>query len=489
MSEKYDRVLVRGVNWIGDAVMTMPALRALKKALPESKISLLVKPWVASLFEKDPHIDEIILYGEEYTGLRGRRRLLKALRSKRFSLAILLQNAFNAALTAFLAGIPERAGYARDMRGFLLTMPVPFNGQDRKIHHIEYYLNLLRQAGIRADYSEPWLYLDISERLHAREAFSDMRRPLLGLNPGATYGSAKRWQAERFAAVALRFIEEVDGSAVVFGGKSEEGIAAEIVSLCDRKGRIVSLAGRTTLRELAASVSECDVFLTNDSGPMHVCYAVRTPLVAVFGSTEPSLSGPPTKGNIVLKKDIPCSPCFDRECLEGSLKCMDAIDVPEVFEAIKGLVPQGRAVFFDRDGTLCRDADFLNKWDDFEVFPEIGELRRLKEKGFKLIGVSNQSGISRGLVEENFAKKVNDVFIEKYGFDGFYYCPHHPDDYCSCRKPEPGMALTARIKHGIDLKRSYVVGDKEADLLLAKAVGAKAVLVLTGQAKGSENAD
>ncbi|MDP2168427.1 MAG: HAD-IIIA family hydrolase, partial [Thermodesulfovibrionales bacterium] len=105
------------------------------------------------------------------------------------------------------------------------------------------------------------------------------------------------------------------------------------------------------------------------------------------------------------------------------------------------------------------------------------------------IGVSNQSGISRGLVEENFAKKVNDVCIEKYGFDGFYYCPHHPDEYCSCRKPEPGMALKARIKHGIDLKRSYVVGDKEADMLLAKAVGAKAVLVLTGQAKGSENAD
>lgn len=148
-----------------------------------------------------------------------------------------------------------------------------------------------------------------------------------------------------------------------------------------------------------------------------------------------------------------------------------------------------RAVFFDRDGTLCADADYLGRWEDFHEFPEIGTLSRLVKQGFMLIGVTNQSGIARGIIKEQFVKDVNNHFIERHGFTDFYYCPHHPDEHCSCRKPEPGMALAAQKEHGLDLGRSYVVGDTDRDMLLARAVGAKAVLVQTGKQRESAHAD
>lgn len=486
------KLLVRGTNWIGDAVMTMPALRALRKGLPDTKISLLVRPWVAPLFGNNPDINEIIIYEKKYNSLIGKLRLSSMLKTKGFCSSILFQNAFDAALIAFLSGIPERIGYNRDGRGFLLTNAIPFDNDDRKMHHVDYYLNILRKAGIKAEYSLPYIFLSIEERLMARDILKDLKRPVVGINPGASYGSTKRWPPDRFADVSRRIISELDGSAVVFGGQSEIGIAEEIVSnfqLSTLKSQLLVMAGKTGLRELSALISECDIFLTNDSGPMHIGYAVRTPLIAIFGSTDPALTGPLGKGNIVIKKDIDCSPCFKRSCSKQEMVCMNAIMPDEVFEAIKHSIPKNRAVFFDRDGTLCRDVGYLNKFDDLEIFREVEELGFLKEKGFKLIGVSNQSGIARGIVNEAFTREVNNIFVEQYGFDDFYYCPHHPDERCSCRKPEPEIILKARAEHNIDLKKSYVIGDKEPDMLLAKAVGAKGIFVLTGQGTESANAD
>jgi heptosyltransferase-2 len=482
-----NKILIRGVNWIGDAVMTMPAIMALRKAYPESKISMLVKPSVSPIFEKDPNIDDIVLYEERFSGIFGKLRLAMKLRRGHFSNAILLQNAFDAALITFLAGIPERIGYSRDGRGFLLTKPIPFDGDDRKAHHIDYYLNLLKAADIKADYSNPWIYLSIDERLAARDKLSSLKRPILGINPGATYGSSKRWFPERFAQVANWFIKETDGSVAIFGGRNEVDIAEEIDKHIDENK--IFLAGMTSLRELIPLISECDVFVTNDSGPMHIAYAVGTPIVAIFGSTDPGLTGPVGDNNIVVKTDLSCSPCFERTCKDNDMRCMYTVTSEEAYFGVKELLTTKRAVFFDRDGTLCRDADYLNRWNDFEVFPEIDSLNELKGKGFVLIGVSNQSGISRGIVDEQFIKEANQVFIDKYGFDDFYYCPHGPDENCSCRKPEPGMLLSARAKHRINLKESYVVGDKDADMLLAKAVGAKGILVKTGKQQESAHAD
>jgi heptosyltransferase-2 len=160
-----------------------------------------------------------------------------------------------------------------------------------------------------------------------------------------------------------------------------------------------------------------------------------------------------------------------------------------VYYGIKNLLPDTAAVFFDRDGTLNRDDGYINRSEDFHVFEDIQQVSRLKENGFKLIGISNQSGIARGLVNEGFVRETNSIFIKQYGFDDFYYCPHHPDEHCPCRKPEPDMLFQARNRHKINLKKSYVVGDKESDMILAKAVGAKGILVRTDQLKESPNAD
>ncbi len=491
-----DNILVRGVNWIGDAVMTMPAMSALRRANPGARITLLVKPWVSPLFEKDPNVDAIIHYCEEHKGIRGKLRLAREIRRGRFCAAVLFQNAIDAAVLSLLAGIPERIGYSRDGRRFLLTKPIPCDRNSAGVHHIEYYLDLLLKAGFTVCRSLPWIYLSLEERLKARARLEKLKRPVVAINPGATYGSSKRWRPRRFAEVAWKVINELRGSVVILGGPSEVAIAGEIAGLLETadtlhagEPRCLVLAGKTGLRELAAVISESDILVTNDSGPMHIGYAVGTPVAAIFGSTSPEETGPVGQGDVVIRKAIDCSPCFGRECRRGDLKCMDLITTEDVFDAVQRLVKRRPAVFFDRDGTLCRDPGYLARMEDLEIFPEVEGLARLKEQGYALIGVSNQSGIARGIVGEEFVKEVNGIFMKQYGFDGFYYCPHHPDDHCSCRKPEPGLLVKARNDFGIDLKRSFVVGDKEADILLAKAVGAKSIHVATGKEPSSAAAD
>jgi heptosyltransferase-2 len=287
--------------------------------------------------------------------------------------------------------------------------------------------------------------------------------------------------------VAGWFIRETRGSIVIFGGRNEVAISEEIYKKVPMNKLL--LAGKTSLRELIALISECDVFVTNDSGPMHIAYAVGTPLTAIFGSTSAELTGPVGAGNAVVRADLDCSPCFERACDKDFIKCMFSVTSEEVYQNIKKLLPVKRAVFFDRDGTLCRDANYLNRWEDFELLPGVERLKSLKEQGFNLIGVSNQSGIAKGLIKEDFVREVNKLFVDTYGFTDFYYCPHSPGDNCACRKPEPEMLLRARSTYGINLRKSFVVGDKDADMLLAKAVGARGILVRTGQQDESAYAD
>jgi heptosyltransferase II len=491
-----NNILVRGVNWIGDAVMTMPALRAIKRTDPDAAVTLLVKPWVSQLFEKDPNVDRIILYSDLFRGLTGKFRLAQEIRKQNFCLAVLFQNAFDAALLALLARIPSRAGYDRDGRGLLLTEAVPCDNQTKSGHQIRYYLNLVEKSGFTSWHELPWIYLSIEERIEARDRLKNLKRPVTGINPGATFGSSKRWHPSRFAEVAYRAISEMGGSAVIFGGPSETGIAEEIEGefikfsgRSEMKSQLLNMAGKTDLRQLISMISECDLLVTNDSGPMHIGYAVRTPVVAIFGSTSPEHTGPAGRQDVVIRKPVDCAPCFRRECRKKSLDCMDMIFPDEVFHAMSQRVNLKRAVFFDRDGTLCKDPGYLRKMEDLVIFPGVDLVRRLKDLGFLLIGVTNQSGIARGLVDEDFVKLVNGIFIDKYGFDGFYFCPHHPDEHCSCRKPEPGLLQEARVDYNIDLKSSYVIGDRDLDMVLAKAVGATGILVKTGQEKISANAD
>jgi len=500
--------LIRGVNWIGDAVMTLPAIRSLKEALRDEALCLMVKKWVLPVFEKNPFIEKTILYTDEFRGITGKFRAAKRLKREHFARAVLFQNALDAAVIAFLAGIPERVGYSRDGRGVLLTKPVPFDKRAMKLHHSLYYLNILKHMGFEPLYRHPWIHLTLDERLRAQGYLKDKKRPLVLLNPGATFGSAKRWPAERFAGLTEMIITRLGGSVLIAGSEKEKPIADEIVSkIKDPELRAVVkvIAGSLTLREFITLLSQVDAVVTNDSGPMHLAYAVGTPLVALFGSTSPELTGPPSfvkpekagfredtefkLGDRVITKRLQCSPCFKRTCPEGHTRCLALIEAEEVFDALKEILPSRKAVFFDRDGTLCRDAHYLSRMEDLEIFPDIEKLARLKEAGYMLVGVTNQSGVARGLIEEAFVKKVNDIFINKYGFDSFYYCPHHPDEHCACRKPSPGMLLRARAELGIDLKNSIMVGDKEFDMELARAVGCMGIFITTGQEQKSTMAD
>lgn len=514
------KILIRGVNWIGDAVLTLPAVSAVRKAFPYARISLLVKPWVAEIFKENTDINEIILYEDRFNSIAGKLKLAGILRARGFDAAILMQNAFDAAFITWLAGIPERIGYSRDYRRLLLTKAIPVrkvqsskfkvkSSEDKNIlsqHHVYYYLNLLKESlNIDAKDIEPLIYLTEEEINHAKTLLDSSLVPrpsslVIGINPGAAYGSAKRWMPEKFAEVICRIINELNGSVVVFSSKSEIEIVNKIIQNAVRctqyAERILNMAGKTNLRELAALISECDAFITNDSGPMHMASALLVPVVAIYGSTDSKITGPLGERNKVISKNIACSPCLKRECpvttrsREKYLKCLADISANDVFSALKELLPKEKAVFLDRDGTLIEDAGYLNSFSKLKIFDGVKEnLKKLKKAGFKLIGITNQSGVARGLVSEEFVTASNAYLQKTLGIDDFYFCPHHPDDACQCRKPETMLLRKARQKHGIMLKSSYVIGDKSSDVIMAKKAGSKGILVQTGHDSESEQAD
>ena len=501
---KTDKILIRGTNWIGDAVMTLPAIRAVRQTLPDAHITLLVKPWVSGIFKGNPDIDEIMLYSDEYKGIVGKLKLSWMIRRKKFETAILFQNAFDAALITWLARIPERIGYLKDMRGRLLTNAVPVDKYTEGRHQIYYYLDLVKSIGIKTEDTHPHIYISDMEREDARSilnlspvtrlprsdvypplaapkatrAIRGHTSPLIGINPGATYGSAKRWPAKNFACLIDIITSELNGRVVLFGGRSEIAMANEIIQETQNPSPVLNVAGKTDLRELAALISECSAFITNDSGPMHMAYALNVPTVAIFGSTDSTATGPVGEGHKVITKNIPCSPCLKRECPEGHLRCMTGITPDEVLSVLKEIVPGERAVFLDKDGTLIKDMNYLNSFEKLEILPGVKEgLKKLKKAGFKLIGITNQSGIARGLVDESFVLESNSYLQQELGIDDFFYCPHHPDEKCRCRKPEPMLLKKAGLRHRINLRASYMIGDMESDVLMAKRGGAKGILL------------
>jgi heptosyltransferase-2 len=488
VSKEPNKILIRGVNWIGDAVLTLPAIKAIRRFHHKSHISLLVKPWVAELFTHNTDIDEIIRYDDEFKGLAGKFKLARLLRRKNFDKAILLQNAFDAAFITWLSGIPERLGYKTDGRGLFLTRAINIDRAVLQKHQVSYYLNMLNSAGIETPDSHPYIHITAEERKKAQDAiisgFSEKHSPIIGINPGAVYGPAKRWPVEKFAELIKIIFDKLDGKCIIFGSKAETGIADEINSEITKQGiantdsRILTLTGKTSLRELAALIAECDVFVTNDSGPMHMASALYVPVVAIFGSTNPVTTGPFGDRHKIITKTMPCSPCMERECPEGHVRCMEEVSADEVFEAVENILPIRRAVFLDKDGTIIADKNYLNSFEELEILPGAGEtLRRLKDAGFLLIGITNQSGIGRGIVEEKFVVDSNTYLQDKLGIDDFYYCPHHPDDRCPCRKPEPMLILQAGLKHRINLEASFVIGDKESDVRLAQKTGGTGILL------------
>ena len=375
------RILVRGVNWLGDAVMTTPALQRLREALPEAHLVLLTHAKLASLWERHPSLDAIITFSPGESPWSVARRL----RAESFQTAVVLPNSPRSALEVWLARIPQRIGYARPCWSWLLThalAPRPGKGrmsrlsvsevrrlislsvdvpssatphpQDRTAHQIHDYLHLTAALGASSEPLPPKLEISAAETQQADEAWlSGLRKKvadaapgkplvLLGLNPGAEYGPAKRWPAESFAAVAREVSRKHGNCAwLAFGGAGDWQLCSDIARLAG--GGVVNLAGKTSLRQLMALLKLCRVLLTNDSGPMHVAAALGTPVVVPFGSTAPVLTGPGLPGDTrhqLLQAAAPCSPCFRRVC-PVDFRCMTGISPARVVEAVSQAITLG----------------------------------------------------------------------------------------------------------------------------------------------------
>ncbi len=342
-SRAIKKILVRVPNWVGDAVMTLPALAALHELCGNAEISILAKKVVIPIYETNPAVTDIIEYSEDHRGLRGRFRLSKTLRAGDFNLAVLFQNAFDAAFISFLSGIPARVGYGRDMRSGLLTEAVPFTDEVRRLHHVEYYLNIIKTLGGKTSAAKPMpeLYVGADELKKAKSFLSEHgldHTPLIGAAPGASYGPAKMWPAERFAETLIQLSERLGAVPLIFGGPGDAGAAEQVSALVRKKiPGVVNLAGKTTLSGCMALLTRLDLFITNDSGAMHMASALSKSTVAVFGSTDPALTGPRGVKSRVIIKQTECSPCFDRVCKPGHMKCLTAITVDEVVRAAMDL--------------------------------------------------------------------------------------------------------------------------------------------------------
>lgn len=332
---KAEKILIRGTNWIGDAVMTMPAISAIRKTFPEAQISILVKPWVAELFRLCEDVDEVILFQSHgiHSGMGGIFRLARELRTKGFDMAILLQNAIEAAIITRLAGIPIRAGYNSDGRGLLLTHSVQRTDAIRKVHQTAYYLEMVKSLGCQSTVTDVHLvpgkdYDALAEDIF--DAYGIGRNDvLIGMAPGAAYGPAKRWFPERYGAVADRIMDDYSARTIILGSTQDMGSVEQVQQ--NSRHNLINLAGRTNLTEAIAIMSHCNLFISNDSGLMHVAGVLDIPTVAIFGSTNPITTSPVGDKSVVVYKGASCSPCLKETC-PTDFRCMDMISVDDVYD-------------------------------------------------------------------------------------------------------------------------------------------------------------
>jgi len=340
-----EKILVRATNWVGDLVMATPALMSIKKNFPGSHISVLVKPPLGELLEGNPAVDEVILYDrkEKYKGPAGIARIARDLRKMKFDRAILLQNAFEAALVSFLAKIPVRMGYNTDGRGLLLTNGIKVSEATRAKHQVFYYLDLLKGLGMSPGSHTPRLYLGREDSHHATRVLHEYGISqgdlIVGINPGAQYGIAKKWFPERFGAVADRLMKEYGAKVIIFGGPGDVTTARTVEA--SMRSTAINMAGKTTIRGLMSLIKRCKIFITNDSGPMHISAALSVPTLAIFASTDPVATGPFGDGNVVMRSPVNCSPCLKRQCPQGHYRCMEQVTAEGVYAAAKKMI-EGR---------------------------------------------------------------------------------------------------------------------------------------------------
>jgi len=347
---EFHRILVRATNWVGDAVMCIPALAELRRRFPDARITLLARPWVAGLYDNSL-IDDIISYNlaRGAKDLPGKWRLAGQLKKMNFDCAILLPNAFEAAALVWAARIPVRIGYARDGRGLLLSDPItPPKPSEIPAHQRFYYLELLRRAGLidRVPNVEairipgiPHLIVQGNNLLIQKK----LEGPWIGVSPGAAFGTAKRWIPERFAAAAAELALQNAAGVAIFGSADERELCEKVKNLVASEGlKTHNFAGETKLDEFIAIASTCVAFLTNDSGAMHIAASLGVPTVTVFGATDHVATGPTGPLARIVREQVECSPCLLRECPIDH-RCMTAVGSERVAKEAAELIQLKRS--------------------------------------------------------------------------------------------------------------------------------------------------
>jgi heptosyltransferase-2 len=346
-AERIKRVVVRGTNWVGDSVMTVPALRALRRVLPDATITLAIRPGAGGIFSQADFIDDVLLYDRK--GLFSVFPQIREWKRRKFDLAVLFQNAFEAALIPFLAGVPLRLGYATESRQALLTHPLPLPEWRSSRHEVFYYLYLVTaleqmlfgQSTICE--GEPDARIEISESRRVEAA--DLLRgygvndedSVVAICPGSINSRAKRWPAEAYAALADRLIE-TQRQVLLIGSKDEVDVSEEVTRRM--RQRPVVLTGKTSLDQVTAVLSRADLIVTNDTGPAHIGAALGRPTIVIFGPTNPLTTRPFSPAAEILQHPPECAPCMLRDCPIDH-RCMTAITVEEVFERSHVLLKRG----------------------------------------------------------------------------------------------------------------------------------------------------
>ena len=336
------KILIRATNWVGDAIMALPALRAVRRRFPDAEIAIVARPYVADIYRHQEICNQLIPYDPIglHAGFSGREGLAAELRAQKFDVALLLQNAFDAAWLAWRANIPERIGYARNGRRFLLTKPVPLPQHGEiPAHEMFYYLELLRRANwLDSVQDETFIDLHVpDEKRRSADEFlrkSGVRQGALriAIGAGASYGSAKCWPPSGFAEVANRLQSEANADVILYGTAAEASVSTAISAEMRRPP--IDLTGKTAIADLPALLSQCHLFIGNDSGAMHVAAAAGLPIVAVFGPSDPHGTSPVTPRCTIVQQKPYCSPCFLRRCPTDH-RCMTAITADMVEAAAR----------------------------------------------------------------------------------------------------------------------------------------------------------
>ncbi len=336
------KIVVRGTNWVGDAVMTIPALRELRRVFLDSEITLHTRSWAQGIFQDADFIDKILPFEPEKSDFRTILSQAKIWRESNFDLAIVLPNSFQSALAAKLGKVKTRIGYATDKRGFLLTdaLPVPVWKNER--HEIYYYLNIVAEiekkifGETKVWENEPCFELNVSEERKAEarkilaESAVDLSKNIIAFAAGSTNSRAKRWQTESFAELNDKISSELNANVILIGSKDELDVSLEVAE--KSKIKPIILTGKTTLAEVAAILNICDLLVSNDTGPAHISAALGTKTLVIFGPTNPKTTQP--WNSELVYKNVECSPCMLRDCPIDH-RCMTRISAEEVFEIAK----------------------------------------------------------------------------------------------------------------------------------------------------------